>query len=297
MKSNLTGMNPAGRRGFDRHSFGLFCEKHQSFPQYHAVEEIVMLRMSTWVQLACIPILILGTVMVGPTAVGAPTGHVHPNTMGASANHADHSDHTDHSDHAAKKAADHAANRAADHATSKAANGAAKADFGDTSQPRPLSTADLNSGGANGQCPGGPYCSTRDGSPSLNGNGDGQAVGRPCAGCVGRADNKNPAGQFPDGTDPNAGYECDRNSGIGRSNPAHTNCRTSVTPPEQPPGIIIPPGPGIVPPEQPPGRVPPTTLPPTGASSGSGLTGLAGLSLLALGIWLTRGVKRPASGM
>lgn len=221
--------------------------------------------------------------------------------MGASANHTSHADR---SDHAATKAADHGASKAADRAATKAADrvagDAAKADFGDTSQPQPLSTADLNSGGANGQCPGGPYCSTRDGSPSLNGNGDGKAVGRPCAGCVGRADNKNPAGQFPDGTDPNAGYECDRNSGIGRSNPAHTSCR-SVTPPEQPPvpppGIIVPPGPGVVPPERPPVLTPPTTLPPTGASSGSGLAGLAGLSLMALGIWLARGVKRPASGM
>src|SRR5674476_261439 len=38
--------------------------------------------------------------------------------------------------------------------------------------PQTLSNADLNSGGANGQCTGGSYCSTRDGSPSLNGNGN-----------------------------------------------------------------------------------------------------------------------------
>src|SRR4029077_1202665 len=84
-------------------------------------------------------------------------------------------------------------------------------------------------GGANGQCPGGPYCSTRDGSPSLNGNGGGKATGKPCAGCVGKADNKNPKGQMPNGSDHNAGYECDRNHGIGRSNPAHTGC--VATPP------------------------------------------------------------------
>src|SRR5262245_21204711 len=78
---------------------------------------------------------------------------------------------------------------------------------GDNSQPQPLSTADMNSGGANGQCPGGAYCSTRDGSPSGNGNGDGQQVGQPCAGCVGSADNKNPPGQEkqdPYGTFPNS---------------------------------------------------------------------------------------------
>jgi len=95
---------------------------------------------------------------------------------------------------------------------------------GPLAQPQQLSTADLNTGGANGQCPGGPYCSTRDGSPSLNGNGNGMANGKPCAGCVGKADNKNPQGQMPNGSDHNAGYECDRNHGIGPGNPAHTGC-------------------------------------------------------------------------
>ena len=101
---------------------------------------------------------------------------------------------------------------------------------GDVTKPQPISRADANSGGANGQCPGGPYCSTRDGSPSLNGNGGGRAVGKPCAGCVGKADNKNPHGQMPNGTDHNAGYECDTNHGIGRTNPAHTGCATTPNP-------------------------------------------------------------------
>jgi len=101
---------------------------------------------------------------------------------------------------------------------------------GSVTQPQPISTADANSGGANGQCTGGPYCSTRDGSPSGNGNGKGAAVGKPCAGCVGKADNKNPKGQMPGGSDNNAGYECDRNHGIGRSNPAHTGCVTTTPP-------------------------------------------------------------------
>ena len=82
--------------------------------------------------------------------------------------------------------------------------------------------------GANGQCPGGAYCSTRHGAPSGNGNGNGKAVGKPCAGCVGKADNKNPHGQRPNGSDHNAGYECDRNHGIGRTNPAHTGCTPST---------------------------------------------------------------------
>jgi LPXTG-motif cell wall-anchored protein len=102
---------------------------------------------------------------------------------------------------------------------------------GDVSSPQPTSKADQNSGGANGKCPGGPYCSTRDGSPSGNGNGGGKATGKPCAGCVGKADNKNPKGQNPNGSDNNAGYECDRNHGVGRTNPAHTGCTGTTTPP------------------------------------------------------------------
>jgi hypothetical protein len=71
---------------------------------------------------------------------------------------------------------------------------------------------------------GDPYDSTCDGSPSQNGNGGGTATGKPCAGCVGAADNKNPKGQMPDGSDHNNGYECDGNNGIGKTNPAHTGC-------------------------------------------------------------------------
>lgn len=98
---------------------------------------------------------------------------------------------------------------------------------GVVTEPQPLSNADLNEGGANGQCTGGVYCSTRDGSPSLNGNGGGEATGKPCAGCVGKADNKNPQGQMPNArTDGNNGYECDGNNGIAKGNPAHTGCTT-----------------------------------------------------------------------
>ena len=70
----------------------------------------------------------------------------------------------------------------------------------------------------------GPYDSTCDGSPSENGVGNGNANGQPCAGCVGNADDKNPPGQMPDGTDGNAGYECDTNQGVAKTNPAHTGC-------------------------------------------------------------------------
>ena len=87
---------------------------------------------------------------------------------------------------------------------------------------------------ANGQCPSGAYCSTRSGLPSRNGNGN--VPSKLCAGCVGKADNKNPKGQMPL-VDHNAGYECGRNHGIGRSNPAHTGCingKSPVTPPNTP---------------------------------------------------------------
>jgi hypothetical protein len=109
----------------------------------------------------------------------------------------------------------------------------------DTTKPQPPSKADFSGHGANKH---GPYDSTRDGSASANGNGGGEAVGKPCAGCVGKADNKNPRGQLPGGSDANAGYECDRNHGVGRGNPAHTACVPDRTPPAtNPPGETPPP--------------------------------------------------------
>ena len=115
---------------------------------------------------------------------------------------------------------------------------------GDSSRPQPLSHADQNGTGANpGTLAGcGAYCSTRDGSPSLNGNGGGTATGKPCAGCVGKADNKNPQGQAPSGpVDHNNGYECDGNHGIGQGNPAHTGCTTPAVPPVVTPPVVTPP--------------------------------------------------------
>lgn len=108
----------------------------------------------------------------------------------------------------------------------------------DTTKPQPPSKADFSGRGANKH---GPYDSTRDGSPSRNGNGGGEAVGKPCAGCVGKADNKNPPGQLPGGSDANAGYECDRNRGVGRGNPAHTACVPDRTPPATNPPVETPP--------------------------------------------------------
>ena len=134
----------------------------------------------------------------------------------------------------------------------------------------------------NGANHSGAYDDTCDGSASQNGNGDGKATGKPCAGCVGKADEKNPPGQAPDGSDDNKGYECDDNSGVGKSNPAHTGCTPSENPPKENPPGENPPG------ENPPGSNPgPTVLGRTFlAETGVETTALAvsGALLLLLGI-------------
>lgn len=94
-----------------------------------------------------------------------------------------------------------------------------------TPGPGCTNTHDLEQNGNGANVPG-PYDTTCDGSPSGNGNGGSDTSNKPCAGCVGNADNKNPKGQLPGPQDRNAGYECDRNSGIGRGNPAHSGCTT-----------------------------------------------------------------------
>ena len=95
-------------------------------------------------------------------------------------------------------------------------------------------------------------------------SGPGNHTGRPCAGCVGNADDKNPPGQYPDGSDHNSGYECDGrdrpfknqngngNHGVGDENPAHTGCQpaageepgseTGGQPPTCPDGSAMPSG-------------------------------------------------------
>ena len=91
------------------------------------------------------------------------------------------------------------------------------------------SPAQAAPGGANRDC--GAYCPSGAESPS--GNGHGQAAahanenGLPDAGSVGNADSMNPRGQARDGSDSNNGYECDGNSGVGQTNPAHTGCGDS----------------------------------------------------------------------
>ncbi len=93
-----------------------------------------------------------------------------------------------------------------------------------------------NSNTGHGANQSGPYNNTCPrNADSANGNGGGGANGRPCAGCVGNADDKNPPGQQPGPQDHNNGYECDGNHGIAKGNPAHTSCG-STTPPPPPPG-------------------------------------------------------------
>jgi len=53
----------------------------------------------------------------------------------------------------------------------------------------------------------------------LDGNDSGNAVGRPDAGAVGKADNKNPLAQKPYNSDRNAGCECDGTTASGRPTP------------------------------------------------------------------------------
>ena len=84
-------------------------------------------------------------------------------------------------------------------------------------------------GGGDGGSANGPgdYDDGIPGDPSHNGNSDNG--NRPCAGCVGSADDKNPPGQYKDGSDHNNGYECDGNTGVAKTNPAHTGCPGPTT--------------------------------------------------------------------
>ena len=89
----------------------------------------------------------------------------------------------------------------------------------------------------------GPYDPSGVGLPSGNGKSTSNNGKRPCAGCVGSADTKNPPGQLPGGQDANKGYECDENQGVGKTNPAHSGCSSTSNPPtkENPPTDRTPP--------------------------------------------------------
>lgn len=164
---------------------------------------------------------------------------------------------------------------------------------------QPVSNADQNIGGANGQCSdaepdAGYFCGTVRDKASGNGQGNGHATGKPWQAHVGKADNKNPPGQSEN--DDNNGYECDGNQGIAKGNPAHTSCAPSVVttaPPEEaaPPVSIRPPTVAGVEQlaQQPPAGVQtfagPTSgiLPSVGASRLMDSLAPAGLGLLLLG--------------
>jgi hypothetical protein len=136
----------------------------------------------------------------------------------------------------------------------------------DAAAPPPAGVVDAGSpdGGANSTS--GPYDPdpahpelSGVGEPSGNGKSTDNNGNRPCAGCVGRADYKNPPGQLPDGSDHNKGYECDGNEGVGKMNPAHSGCAPSApTVPTPPASSVTPPTPVVTPPaESPPESRPP----------------------------------------
>ena len=85
----------------------------------------------------------------------------------------------------------------------------------------------------------GNYCALPSPSTSQNRHVDGS---------VGNADNKNPKGQAPNGSDHNKGYECDKNKGIGNGNPAHTvNCPSPSPSPSRTPSRSPSPSPSVSP--------------------------------------------------
>ena len=210
-----------------------------------------LVKNSSWkTSLAVIPVATMAWLVVGGSgvALAAPNDHAAASASDANANggvgngngngNAKHDDSSSSSATTSASTDTSAPSTDTSTADSHQTSGTAGTS-GDPTKPPPNSNADNKGGGANGQCPGGPYCSTRDGSPSGNGNGNGKAVGKPCAGCVGKADNKNPKGQNPNGSDHNAGYECDRNHGIGRTNPAHTGCTPTDTPTCEAPNVLV----------------------------------------------------------
>jgi hypothetical protein len=119
----------------------------------------------------------------------------------------------------------------------------------------------------------GPYDPSGVGEPSGNGRSESNNGKRPCAGCVGKADDKNPPGQLPGGSDRNRGYECDQNQGVGKTNPAHSGCgaKPGGQPPLGPPREEGQPPTGGPPREEGrPSGGPPALVPPSGAELPAG---------------------------
>lgn len=107
--------------------------------------------------------------------------------------------------------------------------GQAQANSGGEGQAQGQAKGNSEGTGANQS---GPYNPSGVGKQSGNGNSDNNNGKRPCAGCVGKADAKNPPGQLPGGSDRNRGYECDENQGVGKTNPAHSGCGNNPGGPE-----------------------------------------------------------------
>ena len=110
-------------------------------------------------------------------------------------------------------------------------------------------------------------------------------------GLRGEGRQQEPAGSVPDGSDPNAGYECDTNNGIGETNPAHTGCVSTPPTPVTPPVVVTPPGALVTPVSLP--SIPSVSLP---AAAGGALpvTGgdvlilvLVALGAIAVGVGMT----------
>jgi LPXTG-motif cell wall-anchored protein len=236
-------------------------------------------------------VLVLGLVLAGSATAGASTDEPSAQEHSAAGASADHGHDPAQAQATRQNEADHGSPQSA-----QASHGGSQAAL---DQPQPRSNADNTGHGANQT---GAYDSTRDGSPSGNGNGGGAAVGKPCAGCVGKADNKNPPGQFPNGTDANNGYECDGNHGIGRTNPAHTGCATEANVPLPPTPVT----PTVVSPTVLPTSVlglvltrparaavaaaviarPAGSLPRTGSGSGLAALAMTGLAMILIGALL-----------
>lgn len=65
--------------------------------------------------------------------------------------------------------------------------------------------------------------------PPAGDSANGQGNAPHLAGSKGKADAKNPPGQVKKfASDPDYGYECDLNRGVGVGNPAHSGCVTPV---------------------------------------------------------------------
>jgi LPXTG-motif cell wall-anchored protein len=146
------------------------------------------------------------------------------------------------SDTSASKSSGSKSGGSGDKSSSSSATSSSDSNFVESAEDCPNEKNRYGEFTGNGANTSGAYDSTCDGRPSENGNGSGG--GRPCMGCVGNADNKNPPGQFPDGSDSNNGYECDGNNGVGKGNPAHTDCQPETTrkppPPTCPDGRQMP---------------------------------------------------------